>query len=76
MYDKTNPRRKERYKEADNLTELNNKQQYTIRTKTPPYTSKARSGTRMPSAEPRVRAAARPGSSQNLCVRYGGPLQQ
>jgi hypothetical protein len=46
---------KERYKEADNLTEFNNKQQHTIRTKTPPYTSKARSCTHMPSAEPPVK---------------------
>jgi hypothetical protein len=51
-----------RYKEADSLTELKNKQQHTIRTKTPLYTSKARSCTRMPSAERLVRAAARPGS--------------
>jgi hypothetical protein len=61
---------KERYKEAYNLTEHNNKQQHTIRTKTPPNTDKAHSCTRMPSAEPLVRAAERPGSTQThaCCV--------
>jgi hypothetical protein len=67
---------KERYKEADNLTEHNNHQQHTIRTKAPPNTNKARSCTRTPSAEPLVRAAVRPGSGRNLCVRCGGPLQR
>jgi hypothetical protein len=62
--------------EAQNLTEHNTNQQHTIRTKTPPFTSKARSCTRMPSAEPLVRAPARPGSSRNPCVRCGGPLQR
>jgi hypothetical protein len=47
---------KERYKEADNLTEYNNNQNHTIRTKTLPDTNKARSRTRTPSAEPLVRA--------------------
>jgi hypothetical protein len=60
---------KERYKEADNLTEHNNHQQHPIRAKTPPNTNKARSCTRTPSAEPLVRAAVRPGSSRNLGVR-------
>jgi hypothetical protein len=67
---------KERYREADTVTEHNNHQQLTIRTKTPPDTNKARSCTRTPSAEPLVRAAVRPGSSRNLCVRFGGPLQR
>jgi hypothetical protein len=30
----------------------------------------------MPSAEPVVKAAARPGSSRNPCVLYGGPLHR
>jgi hypothetical protein len=67
---------KERYKEANSLTEHNNYQQRTIRTKTSPYTNKARSCTGMPSAEPLVRAASRPGSSRNPCMQFGGPLQR
>jgi hypothetical protein len=67
---------KRRYKETNNLAELSNKQQHTSRTKIPPCTSRARSCPRMPSAEPPVRAAARPGSSQNPCVQCGGPLQR
>jgi hypothetical protein len=59
---------KERDMETYNLTEHNNNQ-HTIGTKTPPYANKARSDTRMPSAEPLVSAAARPGSSQNPCCR-------
>jgi hypothetical protein len=68
--------RKERYMETNNLTEHKNNQQHTSRTMPPPYRNKARSCTRMPSAEPLVRAAPRPGSSQNPCVRCGGPLQR
>jgi hypothetical protein len=50
----------EHYKEDHNLTEPNNNQQHKIRTKTPFYTNKARTCTRMPGAEPLVRAVARP----------------
>jgi hypothetical protein len=67
---------KERYMETYNLTEHNKNQHHTIGTKTPPYTNNARSCTRMPTAEPLVRAAARPGSSQNPCVRCGGLLRR
>jgi hypothetical protein len=67
---------RERYKEVYNPTETNNNQQQAIRTKTPPYTNKAPSFTRMPSAEPLVREAARPGSSRNLCMQCEGPLQR
>jgi hypothetical protein len=67
---------KERYEQAYNLTEHSNKQLHTIRTKTPSYTDRARSCTRVPSAEPLVRAAVRPGSTRNPCVLCGGPLQR
>jgi hypothetical protein len=67
---------KERYMETYNLTKHNNNQQHTSGTRTQPYANKAHSGTCMPTAEPMVRAAARPGSSQNPCVRHEGPLQR
>jgi hypothetical protein len=66
----------ERYQEAYKPIGHDNIQEHTIRAKTLPYTRKARSCTRMPSAERLVRAAARTGSSRNLCVRRGGPLQR
>jgi hypothetical protein len=69
--------RKERDKEAYyKVTKPKNNRQHTIRTKTPPYTNNTHTCTCMPSAEPLVRAGARPGPSRNPCVRCGSPLQQ
>jgi hypothetical protein len=59
-----------------NRTEPNNDKQHTSRTKTPFYTNEARRCTRVPTADPPGRQAARPGSSRNPCVRCGSPLQR